>query len=495
VTITDSTVSGNRSVFQGGGISSGGGNLTISKTTFADNQAGDAGGAIFVEGMLNVYSSAILNNSASEGGGIHIEGDAFMPTSEVMILGSRISGNTATGDGGGISSNSESNITINGSTLNDNIAGGDGGGVRHGRLFNVGGGTVAVVNSTLSGNTAGGFGGGVDGINGSLIDLRYTTLAFNAANFGGSLGTFAGSSSRAEHTIFANSVGADECSPGLGLSLGHNLASDDSCNLFLPTDIENADPLLEPLADNGGSTPTHALLPGSPAIDAGVSNPVTCLSFDQRGVFRPLDGDGDLMAACDVGAYEAPPPPIDDFTSADHPMGQLGPNWRGAKSPHSYRVVDDMLDVEEGGPVYWHRDTFGPDQQAFVTLAKVDPNGQHHSVLLKAQDNARGLPDWRRGAVAVFYDAVTQQVGVESYVPGRGWRVEGVRDSIVLKDGDQLGGRVKSGATAVVFVNGSFLFETSIDPFFDGKGGRIGLWFIVAADAVLDDFSGATVAP
>ena len=68
--------------------------------------------------------------------------------------------------------------------------------------------------------------------------------------------------------------------------------------------ITGTDPMPGPLRDNGGSTLTHALLPGSPAIDAA-DNP-SCESTDQRGRGRPSDGDGDQVADCDMGAFELP---------------------------------------------------------------------------------------------------------------------------------------------------------------------------------------------
>jgi hypothetical protein len=97
-------------------------------------------------------------------------------------------------------------------------------------------------------------------------------------------------------------------------SLGHNLMGNTTgCN-FIPADGDLVgsednpiDPKLGPLQDNGGPTFTHALLEGSPAIDAGAN--ATCAaelvnSLDQRGALRPVDGDGDGSAVCDSGAYE-----------------------------------------------------------------------------------------------------------------------------------------------------------------------------------------------
>jgi hypothetical protein len=92
------------------------------------------------------------------------------------------------------------------------------------------------------------------------------------------------------------------------LSQGYNILSDslDPCAFDQPTDRGNTDPLLDSLRDNGGGTATHALRPGSPAIDSG--DDLDCPLTDQRGEIRPQDGNGDGMAVCDVGAYEVPGP-------------------------------------------------------------------------------------------------------------------------------------------------------------------------------------------
>ncbi len=101
---------------------------------------------------------------------------------------------------------------------------------------------------------------------------------------------------------------------GIIESLGYNLIGDSSECSFIgsPGDLVNLKPQLGELGDNGGVTSTHALLNGSPAIDAGApesqdTEGSSCAAYDQRGVLRPMSGDSSNESRCDIGAYELGP--------------------------------------------------------------------------------------------------------------------------------------------------------------------------------------------
>jgi len=205
-----------------------------------------------------------------------------------------ISGNSA-GAGGGIYGDMDCSLIVKKSTVSENSAGWAGG-IAASTFC-----TLIVENSTISGNSAS-FGGGIYNAD-AFVHLYNTTVSENsAADPGG--GLFCHGDTVLKNTIVANNAPGDDCwGPYEITSHGHNLDSDGTCNLDpAKGDLPNTDPRLGPLQDNGGPTFTHALLFGSPAMDAGDNS--SCPATDQRGFTRPMDGDGDGTATCDIGAFE-----------------------------------------------------------------------------------------------------------------------------------------------------------------------------------------------
>jgi hypothetical protein len=192
-------------------------------------------------------------------------------------------------------------LTMVGSTVSDNVAirsifAGPSAGVGGGA--SVGGATIR--NSTISGNGAL-IGGGIAVQPNGTVSLFNVTVAANAGT--GLLGP--GMTLVLRNTIVAGNAGDCSDLDGSGFTTvgdAYNIDSDGTCQLS-GTDQPGVDPLLAPLADNGGPTFTHALIVGSPAIDMGSpaapgSGGTACEATDQRGVVRPVG------VRCDVGAFE-----------------------------------------------------------------------------------------------------------------------------------------------------------------------------------------------
>ena len=303
-------------------------------TTIVD---GGGGGTVVripsFSGHVKFSGMTIRHGAARTGGGIQ--------NSAVLTLSSStVSGNSASFQGGGIWNSGL--LTINRSTISGNVANGScrtfclilGGG-----LYNSGSGTVTITNSTIAGNSARNWGGGI--FNGAGVTIRNSTISGNGngiSAFGDTIlvnstvsdsllllsgskmrlssstvtGTtfLAGGSSPGKawtrNSIFANNSGAN-CFNGTISSQGHNLSSDATCDFDAASDLNNVDPMLGPLQNNGGPTQTMALTSGSPAIDAGNPNGCTdnlgnLLKTDQRG--RPRH-DSEDTRGCDIGAYES----------------------------------------------------------------------------------------------------------------------------------------------------------------------------------------------
>jgi len=313
LTMTNSAVSSNSTgahFGSGGGIYNQG-SLTIINSTVDGNGVFEAsgGGGIFNTGTLIIRNSSVHNNSNvgffGSGGGISNAGSLSMTHTTV-------SNNYAASPGGGVHNRSEAILTIANSTIDRNVAAYGGGGISNS-------GTLTVTNTTVSSNTTiitsccGAPIGGSGILNDGTLTLSFTTIAANSANEAGFNGGGINNQGQAEfgNTIIAGNITVgddDDCSDtGSLTSLGYNLVAVGTGCPTLGTDktVNPADifvTVLGPLQDNGGDTETHALLPGSPAIDAADNR--ACLATDQRGRPRPVDGDHDSTATCDIGAFE-----------------------------------------------------------------------------------------------------------------------------------------------------------------------------------------------
>jgi len=274
---------------QGGGGIFNQGTLTLNNVVVRNNTVNgtdspDVGGGIcngwgLGKGTLIINDSMISGNTAARGGGIFNTG-----AETLTITNSTVTGNTAIRAGGILS---YATVNMMNSTISNNIASNSSGGIEHSPLTNA---PMTLTNVTISGNSSHpGFGDGISNL-GSNTTLTNVTIS---GGIGIGVLNWEGSVISLRNTIIANN-GAN-CY-GTVTSLGYNLSSDNTCGFTGTGDQNKTDPLLGPLQDNGGPTFTHALLTGSPAINA--ADPNNFPPTDQRGVIRPQG------AGPDIGAFE-----------------------------------------------------------------------------------------------------------------------------------------------------------------------------------------------
>ena len=342
LTLTDSTLSGNSAISGGGGIGAGidnYGTAILTDCTFSDNTDtignGGIGAGMSNFGMATLTDCTFSNNSAGDGG----SGAGIFNTGTLTLSDSTLSGNSAISDGGGVYNSGMATLTDCTFSANTAVSGFGGG------VYNSG--MATLTDCTLSANTASS-GGGVDiqVVNVGLAAPKVTAIA----------------------NIFANVTGGNlVVGPGTAfVSLGLNLFSDTPAAPLNRTDLINTNPLLGPLADNGGPTMTMALLPGSPAINAGVSVPG--VTTDQRGVFRPqgrapdIGGQFELQLPPEVldvrrnGVHDQPPSFVVTFTRpmdaasaedlADYQLVSAGPDPRfGHRDVRAIRIRSVRYDA------------------------------------------------------------------------------------------------------------------------------------------------------
>lgn len=327
VKVTDSTISNGFAILGGGIANSSTGTFTITNSTLINNSSSTGGGCYNGLGTLNIINSTLNNNLANSG------------------------------NGGGIITGSTLNI-IN-STLHGNFAGGRGGAI-YNNSFDA---QISISQSTIVQNTSALGGGGVGNNNGTQIRIINTIVAFNVSGNGPDLlGPFISLG----HNLLTNFTGSS------GFTLGTNNANGD----LVGASFAPVSPILGPLQNNGGPTQTIALLPGSPAIDAGDNCVVlgggcltTPLTTDQRGISRQVN------QTVDIGAFESRA-----FTISVNSGTPQSKAVNTLFAPLIVTVISPSGDQVTGGVVVFQSPGFGPSA-IFATAtnsiaSSIAPNGQ-----------------------------------------------------------------------------------------------------------------------
>lgn len=290
--------------------------VTLTDVYLLDNQSGSDGGGLYNTVPLVLRDSVISGNTAkSKGGGLYNGADLTMSGTLVGTMAPEFPNPNSAKNGGGMFDGAFHESHISGSSFTGNL-GGNGGGIAGRRRV-----LMYLTNTTVSNNSASEAGGGIS-TNGQVI-MQNNTIADNvvtkpeSGGSGAGINVFAMGRYSFVNTLFSHNTLQDASGPivscgcsGEGActattlsSAGHNLADDATCYFdSAKDDLADTSVQLQPLAYNGGPTPTFALLSGSPAIDAGDNS--QCPNNDQRDSMRPASGTLNGNAVCDIGAFE-----------------------------------------------------------------------------------------------------------------------------------------------------------------------------------------------
>jgi hypothetical protein len=320
LTVQALTLQGGNTASYGGGLRNNFGSVTIVNSTLSGNTAGDDGSGVSnFNGSLTIVNSTLSGNTAAgDGGGVSNH------TGSVTIANSTLSGNASI-LGGGVFN--DSTLTLSQSALSGNTSSGSGGGVAN--VAAAGTASLTLANCTFSGNTAFTGGGVANMLTSGTASLTIThctltgNFAIDLANGGG--GVYNSGSLTLAHALIAGNSMALSTSARELANVGAGTVTADNSNLFGYSDVSGVSgftvsgsdftpsvalaAILAPsLTFNGGPTPTHDLVVGSPAIDNATTG--TCPAADQRSFVRPSG------AGCDIGAVEAAASLPPEVTSA-----------------------------------------------------------------------------------------------------------------------------------------------------------------------------------
>ena len=451
LTIRNSTVSYNTANEHGGGIFNDASDdehatLVLTNSTVSHNTTGQLdqsheGGGIYNQGDLVLDDSVVSHNSGvSAGGGIfnrgpNSEGLEHPPPADtigrLLVVDSTISDNAvipqifdAFATGGGIA-NKRGEVTVINSTVSNNTANADtpmpdsisGGGISN--LGNpkdvmdnnsINPGLVTLINATISGNKSDGDGGGIsNNFADDFADYKIfsSTISNNTAATNGD-GIFKSFGAvELTNTIVADNdfFSGDDCFPGrVVISLGHNVDSDGTCNLDGPTDLPGVDPMLGPLQNNGGPTMTHALLPGSLAIDHipvvdCTRPPGVPLTTDQRGVLRPQGPE------CDVGAFEVEVGSADQTPPRCDVIGVVAGDLHVEVQDTGDGLKEINVLIADNATVNTPAFAVGTNAVITIVATKLDPTAPAR-VVIEAFDNS---PDMNRSECDPILVSLTSQ--------------------------------------------------------------------------------------
>lgn len=337
-----------------------GSTLTLSTSVTVNGPTTGAGVVVSSNRQSNQHTIFHVDTSATvrmsdlaitDGLNFFTQGAGILNDGNLTLANVTLSGNTAAIGGGAIATTGTlalTNVTLSGNA----VSGGNGGGLA------VLGGATTITNSTITGNVTQNSGGGI--ASSGTLTLIDTIVAGNIAR-GINPGTapdIAGTVTSGGHNLIGSLVGTTGIAPGVG------------------GDIVNPTPVLAPLTSYGGTTQTVALLPGSPAIDAGGSTCPPGVATDQRGIARSANG------ACDIGAFES-----QGFTVASSGDNQSATINSGFAHPLQITASSAHGEPVQGGIVTFAAPAGGASATLSAGTATLDANG-HGSITVTANGTA-----------------------------------------------------------------------------------------------------------